>query len=88
MNTLNPTQVERFKALFPELPEELADVVLLYAAGATQADIAAMAGLPSRKQVACMLKSAAEKMELGSVQAIRIVVQNRLYFFLLDCLRR
>ena len=38
MNTLNPTQVERFKALFPELPEDLADVVLLYAAGATQAD--------------------------------------------------
>lgn len=30
MNTLNPTQVQRFRKLFPELDEDLAVVVLLY----------------------------------------------------------
>ena len=38
MNSVNQIQIQRFKRLFPELPSELAGVVLLYAAGATQAD--------------------------------------------------
>ncbi len=42
MNSVNQIQIQRFKRLFPELPSELAGVVLLYAAGATQADIVGM----------------------------------------------
>jgi hypothetical protein len=78
--------LDRFKKLFPELPQELAVVVLMYAAGATQADIAVAGGQPSRRQVARMLNQAAEILGLGSNQAIRTVVHNRLYFALLDFL--
>ena len=30
MNSVNQIQIQRFKRLFPELPSELAGVVLLY----------------------------------------------------------
>jgi ABC-type Fe3+ transport system permease subunit len=83
---IHSVQIERFKKLFPELPEELAIVVLMYAAGATQADIAVSGGQPSRRQVARMLNQAADMLGLGSTQAIRTVVHNRLYFALLDLL--
>jgi hypothetical protein len=88
MNTLNPTQVQRFKKLFPELPEELAGVVMQYAAGATQTDITGVDGRPSRRQVAGMLNKAARILDLNSVPAIRTVVHTRLHFALLDLLDR
>lgn len=83
---IHSVQLERFKKLFPELPEELAVVVLMYAAGATQSEIAVAGGQPSRRQVARMLNQAADMLGLGSIQAIRTVVHNRLYFALLDLL--
>ncbi|HAT2715380.1 MULTISPECIES: hypothetical protein [Aeromonas] len=86
MNTLSPTQIQRFKKLFPELPEELAGVVMQYAAGATQADIIGVDGHPSRRQVSGMLNKAAKILDLNSLPAIRTVVHTRLYFSLLDLL--
>ncbi|MGL5398297.1 MAG: hypothetical protein ACRDBQ_23985 [Shewanella sp.] len=83
---IRPVQVKRFKKIFPELPEELAVVVLMYAAGATQRDIAVENGQPSRRQVERMLNQAADILELGSTREIRAVAQNRLYFALLDLL--
>lgn len=81
---IHSIQLDRFKKLFPELPEELAVVVLMYAAGATQAEIAVADGQLSRRQVAEMLNQAAQILGLGSIQAIRTVASNRLYFALLD----
>ena len=83
---IHSVQIERFKKLFPELPEELAVVVLMYAAGATQTDIAVAGGQPSRRQVERMLGRAAQMLNLSSIHAIRTVAHNRLYFALLDFL--
>lgn len=88
MNTLNPTQVQRFRKLFPELDEDLAVVVLLYATGATQSEVAEILGLSSRRPIERMLKEVAKQMALSSVPTIRVVVQNRIYFALLDFLAR
>ncbi|HDN9511913.1 TPA: hypothetical protein P2L18_002106 [Aeromonas salmonicida] len=84
MNSVNQIQIQRFKRLFPELPSELAGVVLLYAAGATQANIVGIFKCLSRKQVADMLHRAKRELDLHSVQAIRVVVHNRLYFAVLE----
>jgi hypothetical protein len=83
---IHSVQIERFKKLFPELPEELTTVVLMYAAGATQRDIAVANGQPSRRQVERMINQAADMLGLGSTREIRTVAHNRLYFALLDLL--
>jgi hypothetical protein len=78
MAALDPIQVNRFVQLFPELPAEYADVVMLYAAGAAQVEIAGVNGSPTRRQVEWMLKKTAKRLELHSIQAIRTVVIARL----------
>ena len=83
---IHSVQLERFKKLFPELPEELAVVVLMYAAGATQRDIAVANGQPSRRQVEIMILQAAKILGLGSSRELRTVATNRLYFAFLDLL--
>lgn len=84
MDSVNQIKIQRFNRLFPELPNELTEVVLLYAAGATQSDIVSILKCLSRKQVADMLHEAKRDLDLHSVQAIRVVVHNRLYFAILD----
>lgn len=84
MKTLSPVHVSRFKELFPELPAEVAEVVMQYAAGATQVDIVGIDGYPTRRQVEWMLNKTANILGLHSVPAIRTVVHNRLYFAIME----
>lgn len=78
MAVLDPIQRDRFVQLFPELPTEYADVVMLYAAGAAQVEIVGVDGSPTRRQVEFRLKKAASCLGLHSIQAIRTVVIARL----------
>ena len=85
MNVPTTQQIMRFNRLFPLIPAELVKVVSLYAVGATQQEIADLFSL-SKNQVHKMLDSARRALGLHSVQTIRIVVNNRLYFAALDLL--
>lgn len=85
MNNLNQIQKRNFKRLFPSIPTELAYVVVLYSSGATQLEISHLLGL-SKDKVNEMLHSAKVSLGLHSVQAIRVVVHNRLYFAVLGLL--
>lgn len=78
MAALDPIQVNRFVQIFPELPVEYADIVMLYAAGAAQVEITGVNGSPTRRQVEWVLKKTAKRLELHSIQAIRTVVIARL----------
>lgn len=84
MNSINSITTPRLKKLLPELPTELATVVMLYATGATQEYIAGVYGYPSRRSVAAILQQAVKVLDLESLQAIRTVVQIRLHLALLE----
>jgi DNA-binding NarL/FixJ family response regulator len=85
MNIPTPQQVKRFRRLFPSIPAETINVVSLYAAGLTQQEIAGLFSL-SKSQVHNVLDSARRALGLHSVQTIRVVVNNRLYYAVLDLL--
>lgn len=85
MNIPTHNQTKHFTKLFPSLPVELIGVVSLYAAGASQQEIANLFSL-SKDQVHKMLDSAKRALDLHSVQTIRVVVNNRLYFAILGLL--
>ncbi|MFB2906692.1 hypothetical protein ACE1BH_17385 [Aeromonas jandaei] len=74
MNSLKTKQIQRFQEVFPELPVEVAEVVMLYAAGARQVDIIGAEVNLTRKQVDWTLNKAAQILELHSIPAIRTVV--------------
>ncbi|MFB2828403.1 hypothetical protein ACE1BS_24170 [Aeromonas jandaei] len=78
MNSLKTKQILRFQEVFPELPVEVAEVVMLYAAGARQVDIIGAEVNLTRRQVDWTLNKAAQILELHSIPAIRTVVLTRL----------
>lgn len=86
MNALKKNQMENFGKLFPSISDELAEVVLLYAAGATQLEIVSLHPHLTKDKVNNMLHKAKRDLGLHSVQALRVVVHNRLYLALLGLL--
>ncbi|ARW85339.1 sigma factor-like helix-turn-helix DNA-binding protein [Aeromonas salmonicida] len=77
MAVLDPNSLEKFFKIFPELPENHASVILLYAAGTSQKEIAELCNTtPSR--VERQLHKAKALLGLHTVHAVRQVVLVRL----------
>ena len=86
MNALKKNQMENFNRLFPSVSDDLAEVVLLYASGATQLEIVSLHPSLTKDKVNNMLHKAKSELGLHSVQTLRVVVHNRLYLALLGLL--